>query len=64
MLKAIALFFSLFSRTIVVADKALGIAETAVDVGVAHTDHWKNISMLELATKMTQAEKAAAASVN
>ena len=63
MLKSIALLFTFFERFITVADKALGIAETTVDVGVLHADAWAKASRLELATRQTQEERAAAASL-
>jgi len=64
MLKSIALLFTFFERFIGVADKAVTIAENVVDVGVAHSDHFKSTSLLELSKQLTQAERAAAASVN
>ncbi len=61
MLRSITLLFGFFERFIGVADKTLTVAENVVDVGVAHSDHFKQTSLIELSTKLTRAEREAAA---
>ena len=59
--QTIGLALGFIQRAILITDKSLGVAEDLVDTAKAHSGSFKDTSLIELSTKLTKAERAAAA---